>query len=706
MRASRYSPAPLSLLFFVAPLIVIPPLRDFANLPQAAWLQVGCLLTASVLLGLRVFQRNPVPVVIDLSIVVPVMAFTIWGLLSYLWSLNSYEWSLTANHWSACALLFVIAHCTLRSARDVLAVMRAIFFAAVIVAVLGICQSLFDLSFIPHVASPASTFANKNFAAQYLVAALPLGVGLWLTGSSKRLVRGILTLGVAAIIAFLILSVARAAWLAVAGQFLIGIPALWWYTRAGRLHSPAKVLIGVGVVIVTVTAIYASGISWTLTEPIERGGGPMQSEVGVERVVDAGQQTTGQRIAIWLNTVAIIDEHLWTGVGLGNHKVFYPAFARVLAVDQTLGLNFELEHVHNDFLQLLAELGCIGGLLLAWAMVAFLWCLRKAWRATPPAPYLIVIASLVLAMLGIIFNSLASSPLQRALPPAVFALAAGAVSALALRLQNRRNPSVNPLRVTVATPVAVVGLLAMLSFSVWNMVTQYQRLNASAHYALAGTAEARGNWSTAIAEGLRVLDYTPAQTKALLYVGVALGQLRRYTQAEEALGTVLQSYPYQLNALSQLAYAQSRAGRYDAALETYRRALAIKPDAPLFHLDIGEILEARGDIKRALEAYATVASLVPKDAAMWHKIGVLAGRTEDYALALSAFEEAASLTPDSAIVHRDLGVLLYYRLQRPNDGVAHFEQALAINPQITGAADLKRVIRGHLRDFGSVPIDD
>ena len=81
---------------------------------------------------------------------------------------------------------------------------------------------------------------------------------------------------------------------------------------------------------------------------------------------DAGGVTADGRVQLWKEAVQVIAAYKWTGTGLGAYQQgLYPfrAFAPALTVD----------FAHNDFLQVLAELGLFGGVLAMAFAVWILW---------------------------------------------------------------------------------------------------------------------------------------------------------------------------------------------------------------------------------------------------------------------------------------------------------------------------------------------
>jgi O-antigen ligase len=84
----------------------------------------------------------------------------------------------------------------------------------------------------------------------------------------------------------------------------------------------------------------------------------------------AGEINQG-RLPVWKDTLTLIRQHLWTGVGLG---CFEFAYTRV----QSTELTFSVDHAHNDYFEFAAELGLPAASLL-FALVC--WLLFQSLRA-------------------------------------------------------------------------------------------------------------------------------------------------------------------------------------------------------------------------------------------------------------------------------------------------------------------------------------
>jgi len=102
------------------------------------------------------------------------------------------------------------------------------------------------------------------------------------------------------------------------------------------------------------------------------------SWVGLKKVVDRIEKTTmvteAQRGDVYADTLSMTGDYRLTGIGAGNYYSAFPAYKQD-------GPNYYIDHVHNDYLELLLELGAIGSaplfLLLLFAMIRALISLKQ-----------------------------------------------------------------------------------------------------------------------------------------------------------------------------------------------------------------------------------------------------------------------------------------------------------------------------------------
>jgi O-antigen ligase len=208
---------------------------------------------------------------------------------------------------------------------------------------------------------PTATFANRNFAAQFLVFGLPFVLfaagRVWRETriSGKKiwywLLAGLLAVVVGALVQ-LFANSSKNAILALLFEILY-LPLAWyWLQSRGRENGSGrrrfyKYVAGAlaGVLLVLSLAMAAPGPRRKLMQSWHRF-----QKNGVTGVLHA-------RYLFWRNTMVMIKDHPLVGVGVGNFEVVYPLYCRSYAWDTVTGYKKRARRAHNDYLQVAAECG-------------------------------------------------------------------------------------------------------------------------------------------------------------------------------------------------------------------------------------------------------------------------------------------------------------------------------------------------------------
>jgi len=139
------------------------------------------------------------------------------------------------------------------------------------------------------------------------------------------------------------------------------------------------------------------------------------------KALDAGSPTL--RWIWWKNTAVMIKDHPLLGVGLGNFKIIYPHYvsaAKDLNFSKNKDWSFseinQLTRVHNDHLQMLAELGLLGFLPYAAMFFLFACMFRKIFKQGDDKTRLIALCA-GLSVLAFCIVATTNFPFERALPP-------------------------------------------------------------------------------------------------------------------------------------------------------------------------------------------------------------------------------------------------------------------------------------------------
>jgi tetratricopeptide (TPR) repeat protein len=95
-----------------------------------------------------------------------------------------------------------------------------------------------------------------------------------------------------------------------------------------------------------------------------------------------------------------------------------------------------------------------------------------------------------------------------------------------------------------------------------------------------------------------------------------------------------------------------------AAMEAYRRALAVEPRHPDAHLNLGRLLHEAGELEAAEAHYRAAAEIAPEDAGARYNLGVVLEDLKRWSPAIAAYREALRLDEELAAAHFNLARLL------------------------------------------------
>lgn len=91
--------------------------------------------------------------------------------------------------------------------------------------------------------------------------------------------------------------------------------------------------------------------------------------------------TAQERFSMWRSGLRMIHDYPWTGVGLSNTRLVYPAYREA---ETSRDAALPLSHLHNNVLQVTAERGVIGLASWLWLWCAYVWHTWVIYRQLRP----------------------------------------------------------------------------------------------------------------------------------------------------------------------------------------------------------------------------------------------------------------------------------------------------------------------------------
>ncbi len=521
-------------------------------------------------------------------------------LLLAAYALGSMAWSHTylagveAIRWTVFALLLWLGLNTLE--RELLPKLAlGAHVGAVIACFWGLLQFWFDFGYFPQGPNPASTFVNRNFAAEFVICVLPFSAYLLLRARSNTAVAAyafttafnlvfILATGTrSALITLLFLAVLLplAAWL-YRGQW-----AFSGWDR-DRRYIAGSVFVSTVLLLGSITTGNAEMLREHETgdrgkTALARG---LSRTLSVTQAEEYTQNSFSVRWTMWKATGRMIADRPLAGVGAGAWEVDVPRY-------QAEGTQLETDYyVHNEILQLLAEYGLAGWTALL-GLLGFL--LRAAWRTLrdrsaegmAEGP---VRSTALLGLFVVLMVSNAGFPWRLATTGALFALYLAVLAASDLRLGAQRFSGMAALRwrpafsrAAMAVSVLALGLAVYISQQA--ALAEHKLIRA---VKLALTISQSGlpddpRWEPVKREMLQLLregvTIMPHYRKVTPMAADELARWGDWKNAVWIWQSVAESRPYVAALLLNIARGYSQTGEIPQAMDYLERSRKLQPNA-------------------------------------------------------------------------------------------------------------------------------
>jgi O-antigen ligase len=403
----------------------------------AALLEIGAAILF-VLWGVLVIRQGQVEIHWN-WLYLPLLGLGAIAMAQFVFGLSVYPYltKMELLRWGACAVLFFLALESFRTEDHVRQFVWFLLALGFVVSVFGIIQyfifngKLYWFVELPNGASPFGPFVDGDHFAGFVELTAPLGFALLLFRAWRREQIALLLLFTIVPLGAVILSASRGGIIGLALEFAL----LAFLSRAHRIGG--KQFLGA----VAIALVAGSFLVW----------------LGVSKAFQRFEQLTHERISqdsrvsIYRDTWRIFLDHPRAGTGLGTLAAVYPRYASFYN-----GLT--VDHAHNDYLELLAETGIVGGVCgLVFIALLFRQGLASLQVATGHFARAAIAGSLT-ACTGLLLHGLVDFNLQIPSNALIFFLLSGIATAswskapIAIRV--RQTPLTAEPTVTFSNPVA------------------------------------------------------------------------------------------------------------------------------------------------------------------------------------------------------------------------------------------------------------
>jgi len=357
-------------LLILTPLVFYPYLVRIFNPPKELAFSI-LVIIGLMLWKLKMVSKEEVKITRN-PLNLPVLAFMAICALSLFWSVSPMVSLLELPLFLAGPILYFIIANNIKSKHQINRLLTTLLIISSLLGIYGIFQyNGIDFSFWKANVGRNQVFGlfgNVNYFAEYMIVPLPLAISLFFATRNRThkilLFAGILSMG-----GSLILTFTRGSYLA------IGISSTFMFflylasRGKGFIKEHKKLFIIILAFIILVTFLFA------IPNPLNKPGTVISK---IKGRISISQFTKGtslkRRIAIWKFTGMIIKDHPILGSGLDTFK-YNSLNYQSKFFDQ--GENRRLypygiaDKVHNEYLQLGAELGVLGLGIFLWLIITY-----------------------------------------------------------------------------------------------------------------------------------------------------------------------------------------------------------------------------------------------------------------------------------------------------------------------------------------------
>jgi len=622
-------------LLGLGPLIFYGKAGEFENVPKMAFLQCGIILLALLRIwhGKKeselVWEINPLDIL--------VLLFYAFCWISLLQAPNPYLAALPLLHYAAAIVFYFFVRNTTPNLQCIDRYFFVVTLSVMAVSMVGIAQYLFNLTWVPQIVPPSSTLSNKNMAAHIISMSLPLCLGcLFISRTGWQRIICLLSIFLSLLYSLYIKT--RASWLAALVVFAVmGISAVPRLRALLGRESRKQILLpaAVGGLFIILLILFSQLAPANIPVPI------LKESIG-ERflsITDFKEGDSAQlRIIWWENTLKMVKDHFWGGVGLQNFKILYPLYHRAAAVDWSFKDEQQLTRVHNDHLQMLAELGIFGFCAYAALFIGVFFMFWQIFFRVHDEQIKFRAVCIFLGVVGFAVNAAFCFPMERAIPP-VLLFSFFALLTVLYRISGKAPFAIWKIRHHIPARVLLSLLLVVLFASSFYFVRKI--MLADKYFVKAIMADKKGSLDDSNKSLLKARQYFSlynSNISALLARNYTLQQ--KYDLAIEEYQETFRAHPYNTSAILNTGYCYLQLKRYDEAEKYFKWAIEIMPTFEQAYNDLGIIYYSKQQYDTALEQYKKAIEINKNYSEPHINLGNLYRSLKKLDLAIQEYEEA------------------------------------------------------------------
>ena len=175
-------------------------------------------------------------------------------------------------------------------------------------------------------------------------------------------------------------------------------------------------------------------------------------------------------------------------------------------------------------------------------------------------------------------------------------------------------------------------------------------------------------------------------------------------QALDFIDTLSKDYPDDSLLFNIRGACYAGLGQLDIAVQSYKKALSIKPDYAKAHYNLGGALQELDKLHDSAKSYENAIALEPENAQAHNNLAIVLRELDQLEEAEASCRKAIVLDPEYAEAYSSLSIILYAKGDL-NSALESIEKAYSINPKIKIIKVLLAVLKARKnRDTNDVSV--
>ncbi|MHC2994417.1 MAG: tetratricopeptide repeat protein [Candidatus Atribacteria bacterium] len=526
--------------------------------------------------------------------------------------------------------------------------------------------------FLSDIQRLTSTLGNRNYVASYLALIFPIAFSFFLLESKKR---NKIFYEVTLLIIYtgIIICHTRAIWIALIFSLLLFGYLLSHFKINKILRDNKKWLVILFLLFLLITLIYSTD------NPLNRS-----SITAAERAISAFDMQGSSlrtRLLIWQSTIDMIKDRPLFGSGLGTFPLHYLDYQANFLQRNPDYLNFwgKAGEAHNEYLQILAEMGIIGLLFFLLIIIIFYKTNLNLIKKIGTINGKIIIVGLISGVTVTLIHGILSFPFHIPAVGAAFWFIIGITTVSAdIFYEKSKDKKITDCK--------------KISFYSTKNKKYYKLIKITLIILIL----------ILMTIVMNIFVIKPYRAELHLYQGRRWLIDEDYKNALPVISYAQELNPHNGRILHALGATYYNLNKYNQAIYYLQEAKKYIIDVNTFYI-LGLSYSQLNMFKEAEEELKKATYLNPKFTEGYHYLGLLYFSQEDYDSAIEQWNKIFEIEPDFSnkyVVLNNLGIV-YKKKQMPDKALEYFLQALQLAPEGSPIIEeiekeIYNIYKGHL----------